>query len=143
MNKKKIYVGCSLTDAPKEFIEKVNSLKEILRSMGFEVLDFLGLTEGSCEDVAIHDIQNCVRQCDLFLAICDLPSTGLGIELGDAGAFERKTLAVAHVNAKVTRLVQGYVAVNRNFVFTRYTEFLEDVPAAVSRIFPEYALKRA
>lgn len=120
----KIYVGCSLTQAPNDFKQSVEWLKAGLRDAGYETLEFLGLTHGTARDVYEHDIHNCVGKCDFFLAICDLPSIGLGYELGTA--VEKHgipTLAVAHVDSKVTRLVLGVS--HPLFHFERYGEMAE------------------
>lgn len=121
-----IYVGCSLTQAPPEFKRSVEWLKGSLRCAGYETLEFLGLTHGTERDVYQHDIRNCVGKCDFFLAVCDLPSIGLGYELGTAvEKHGLPTLAVAHVDSKVTRLVLGID--HPLFRFERYHEMAEVV----------------
>ena len=78
----KVYVGCSLTHAPKKFRDEVENFKNKLREI-CEVLDFYGLADKDIpREVYEHDIHNCVGKCDLLLAICDFPSLGLGWELG-------------------------------------------------------------
>jgi hypothetical protein len=121
--KKKIYVGCALTQAPQEFRDSVESLKDALREE-FEILDFIGLVGGTATDVYHYDIHHCTAKCEMFLAICDFPSIGLGYEL--SFAIEKrgiKTLAVAHKDAKITRLVLGIDA--PRFEFRRYEDILE------------------
>ena len=80
---KKLYVGCSLTLAPESFRQSVEELKNKLRA-DYEVFDFLGLVKGTAKDVYEWDIHHCVAKCDLFLAVCDYPSLGLGYEMGVA-----------------------------------------------------------
>jgi len=106
--KKKIYVGCSLTQAPEEFKELIKMLQARLREEGYEVLDFVGLTVGTPGDVYQHDIHKCITACDLFLAICDYPAIGLGWELAFRTEVLRKpTLALARRETKLTRLLIG------------------------------------
>lgn len=121
-----VYVGCSLTHASPEFRDSVEELKRRLSKV-CRVLSFKGLSnENLPYDVYVHDILGCVDGCDLLLAICDYPSTGLGYEL--AVQAERKrgpVLAVAQRDALVTKLIldphlPGYE-------FARYDNFLEDV----------------
>ena len=125
---KTIYVGCSLTHAPEEFKASVEGFKTALRNEGgYEVLEFIGLVGGTAEDVYRWDVEKCVGTCSLFIAICDYPSIGLGYEL--ATAVEKRgvqTLAVAHRDAKVTRLVLGIT--HPRFQFRRYDELSELVP---------------
>ena len=120
---KKLYVGCSLTLAPEEFRKTVAKLKDTLRA-DYEVLDFLGLITGTPKDVYEWDIHHCVRDCDLFLAVCDYPSLGLGYEMGVAVEKLRKpTLAVAHAHSKVGRIFTGID--QPHYRFLRYTSFSE------------------
>jgi hypothetical protein len=116
-----IYVGCALTHATEEFKRDVQALKERLKEV-CHVLEFIGLVDGTAQDVYNHDINVCVRGCDLFIAICDQASIGLGYELA-VQVEDRKlpALAVAHVDARVTRLVLG---INQpNFEFKQYIDF--------------------
>lgn len=127
---KKLYVGCSLAHAPQEFIDEVLELRNSLKK-DFEMLEFIGVGEGTLQEVFTHDI-TCVKKCDVLLAICNLPSTGLGYELGVAVESGKKVLAVAHTDAKVSRLVQG---INLpNFTFMRYN----DINEVVQKLKKEY-----
>ena len=121
----KIYVGCSLTQAPEQFIEEVENLKKILRQKGHKVFDFVGLVAGTPKDVYRWDIHRCVAECDFLIAICDYPSIGLGYELGVAiEKLGKRVLAVAHKDTKITRLILGVD--HPRFEFCRYEE-LDDV----------------
>ncbi len=131
--KKKIYVACSLTGAPLEFINEVNQLKDLLRQK-YIVLDFLGVDLGNEKEVALHD-SKCVRECDLLLAVCTLPATGLGIELGLAIGDQKLTLAVALKDTTISRFVLGLKELNPNFIFTRYKSHLLEVAAYVDELF--------
>ena len=116
--KLKIYVGCSLTYATKEFMEDVANLKAKLLKK-YEIMEFIGLVAGTSTDVYRWDIHECVGKCDLLVAICDSPSIGLGYELGVAVEKHGKpVLAVAHEDSKVTRLVLGID--HPNFTFKRF-----------------------
>lgn len=123
----KIYVGCSLTHASEEFRQSVEVVKNELRNHK-TILDFLGLEAGTEENVYLHDIEN-VKACDLFVAICDHPSLGLGYELATAvEKYGKPTLAVAHADTKVTRMILG---INHpQFSFKRYTH-ISEIPALV------------
>jgi hypothetical protein len=119
----KIYIGCSLTHAPEEFKQAVENLKDSLRSQ-YEVFDFLGLKKGTVRDVYNWDIKHCVANCDLFVAMCDYASLGLGYELATAvEAHKKPVLALAHQDAEVTRLVQGIDS--PLFSFERYEDLSE------------------
>lgn len=130
--KKKIYIGCSLTYAPDSFVKEVEWLKNSLRD-DFEVLDFLGLIGATPKEVFEWDTK-CVRECDLFLAICDHPSLGLGYELGVAIELQKPILAVAAEHAKVSDLILGVT--NQNFEFRRYRDTSEIEAFLRERISP-------
>lgn len=124
-NKVKIYIGCSLTYAPLQFRDTVENVKKILRPE-YEVFDFLGLEKGTVKEVYRWDIKKCVADCDLFVAICDYASLGLGYELGTAvESFDKPVLALAHKGAYITRLVQGIDS--PKFSFEHYTDLLSEI----------------
>ncbi len=138
----KLYVGCALTEAPPEFRDEVAELKALLKAQknasgtpSFEVLEFLGLVEGTPEDVYRTDILEGIGSCDLMLAVCDYPSIGLGYEI--AVMVEKRSigkrmpppvLAVAKEGKRVTRLMLGIYARYPHFTFEYYGNMLDDVP---------------
>jgi hypothetical protein len=129
-NPKSLYIGCCLTGAPEEFTGQVEELKDSLRQ-NYEVFDFVGLTAGTAEDVYRWDIDHCVADCDMFVSVCDHPSIGLGWELSESVRMNKPTLAVAHENARVTRLVLGAAALKPNLSFERYQDMVADVPRLI------------
>jgi nucleoside 2-deoxyribosyltransferase len=123
---KKLYVGCGLTDAPEEFVAKVETLKEAL-DKDWQVLRFLGLTAGTAADVYRHDI-GCVRNCDAFLAVLDESSTGLGMEITTALAWGKPVLGVAHIGYRLSRMIVGAADDHPHFTLERYEDMVRDVP---------------
>ena len=100
-----VYVACSLTHAPKEFWDKVESFKTKLREF-CNVLCFLGVNGFPARDIYEWDINQCVRKSDLVVAIADLPSIGLGYEM--ATQMESRNmpcLIIAHEKSRVSDLV--------------------------------------
>ena len=126
--KTSVYIGCSLTQASEAFKADVEALKTAVRDLGYEVFDFVGLVNGTPKDVYEWDLNHCVGECDIFVGICDYPSIGLGWELGTAVQLRKPVLAVAHADAKITRLVLGAADVESNMRFERYNNLLKDVP---------------
>ena len=138
----KIYVGCALTDAPTTFANQVEELKALLREEGHEVADFVGTVKGTASEVYETDIHKCVANSDIFIAVCDYPSIGLGWEIGTAVEKHGKpVLAVAHRNDKVTRMLSGAVS-DRNplYRFFRYST-MADIVVAVSKFLFELEIK--
>lgn len=125
----KIYVGCALTQAPALFAESITHLKNELRRLvpDCEVFEFVGLEKGTETDVYEWDIHRCVGTCDLFVAICDFPSIGLGYEMGTAVEKQSTpTLAFAHRDSKITRLIKG---INKPcYQLYRYAEIEKIIP---------------
>lgn len=74
------------------------------------------------------DIEHCVANCDMFVAVCDYPSIGLGWELNEAIRLNKPTLGVVHTKAVMSRLVLGAAGIKPNFTFQRYNNLLIDVP---------------
>ena len=105
MSKPKLYVGCSLIHAPKEFIANIENLKLEL-STNFEILDFVGLNDESSSKIYNHD-RKCVLESDFFLAICDLSSIGLGIEIGIALENNKKIILAYHQSSKISKMLLG------------------------------------
>jgi nucleoside 2-deoxyribosyltransferase len=138
---RRLYVGFSLTWASREFSAKVENLKAVLRQKGYHVLDFFDPVGGTPREVYEWDIGHCVSSCDVFLAICDEASTGLGWELAEAVKLRKPTLAVAHVNSKVTRLVLGAADTESNLQFEVYEDLVKDIPPVVDKTFAD--LRRA
>lgn len=129
-----LYVGCSLTHAPEDFKENVEATKVAL-GKNWEVMQFLGLTNGTAEDVYEQDIVRNVGGCDAFVGICDHPSIGLGWELSTATTLGKPTLALAHKDTKLTRLILGAPAFNPTMRVIRYEDMIEEVPAIVAEEF--------
>jgi hypothetical protein len=121
----KIYIGCSLTQASEEFKRTIEKLKNDLRK-DYDVMDFIGTVAGTPEDVYKWDIYECVAKCEAFIAICDLPAIGLGYELGVAvEKLNKPTLALAHRDAKVSRILLGIR--QPHYTFERY-DSMEELP---------------
>lgn len=114
----KIYLAHSLTQAPEGFKTEMLEFREKLKTQ-YEVLEYLGLIDGTAEEVYAHDIK-CVTDCDLLLAEISYPAIGLGFEIATALQLNKKVLAVAKETAKVSRLILG---VNHsNYRFYRYNQ---------------------
>ncbi|MCL5774942.1 MAG: hypothetical protein M1333_01890 [Patescibacteria group bacterium] len=112
----KIYLAHSLTQAPEDFKTEMLEFREKLKAQ-YEVLEYMGLINGTAEDVFRHDVK-CVTDCDLLLAEVSYPAIGLGFEIATALQLNKKVLAVAKETAKVSRLVLGIN--HKNYRFYRY-----------------------
>lgn len=136
----KLYIGCALTWAmpgpePEEFTTFRTEVRELIQHLKktgtYDILEFVGLSGGrspaECRNVYQYDVHQCVGQCDVFLAICDWPSLGLGYELSTA--VEKRgipTLAVARRDVNVTRLVLGID--HPEYRFRSYDVLKRDIP---------------
>ena len=133
--KKRLYVGCGLTDAPKAFTDEVAALKEELKA-DWNVLEFLGITAGGRGDVYQKDIIENVGSCDAFLAVMDERSWGLGFETRDALLNDKPSLMVARTGGRVTRLaLDAVVFFPGQLDFKQYDSMVEDVPGIVREHF--------
>ena len=142
MAKIKLYVGCGLNGAPPKFVESIAKLKDSLRK-DFEVLDFVGLNWTSAATVYKWDIEHCVRTCDLFVAICDERSTGLGYELCEAVHLNTPILALAKTDFKLSGLVLGLAELNQNVELQRYDNLDKDIPTIIKDHINKLELTRS
>ena len=113
----KIYIAQSLTHATEEYLTQMDELRLKIEEK-HEVLKFFGLGEGLPFQIYEHDI-NCIKNCDLLLAECSYPATGVGFEFATALNLGKKVIAVAHEGSKLGRLIRGIQ--NPNFQFATYS----------------------
>jgi hypothetical protein len=119
-----VYVACSLTHAPIAFRESVEIFKDKLRSV-CNVLCFLGIDGHPPHKIYHFDVHECVCKSDLVVAICDLPSIGLGMEIGtQIEARKMPCLAIAHKKSKVTDMIVDTRQPGSEF--RRYNNLLKD-----------------
>lgn len=124
-SKKKMYIGCALTHASPEFRDEIAGFKDLLRPI-FDILDSKWVIDGwtiSATEIYEHD-RSCVLACDIFVAECSYPSTGLGYEIATAVEYGKAILLIAHEDAVVTRMILGIP--QQKATFLRYRS-LEEV----------------
>jgi len=134
MRKIKIYVGCVLSEAPQEFQESVEALKENLRKEDFDVLDFAwinGAPNDSVDNIYEYDMRN-VSDCDVLVALVDFPSLGLGMELERAYQESKNILAFAHQGKRISRMI---VDLLRHYTDTPLLAYahMDDIPEMVTK----------
>ena len=108
----RLYIGHKLTNATPQFQAKMDSLRTYLEGALPEcmVLKFLGTKAGTCGDVYDKDIVENVGSCQLFVAIVDEESTGLGVEIGAALWRSKVPMLILYMpESRVSRLVTGPV----------------------------------
>ncbi|OHA16983.1 MAG: hypothetical protein A3G52_03675 [Candidatus Taylorbacteria bacterium RIFCSPLOWO2_12_FULL_43_20] len=127
--KKKIYVGAAYTYANYEFRLKVEKFKDRLRKK-FEIMDFNWLTDKVPADSYELSVKY-LNDCDLFIAICDYPSLGLGYEMGCAVKMNKKVLALAHKNSTVSMLILKINKKHKNFILKRYSNSLTELTSFI------------
>lgn len=142
MSIRTIYVGMALTDAPEEFRTSFHDeLKRQLRTLpDVEVLDFFWTSNGPTagDDVEVYDLDHQhASGADLFVAMLDYPSLGLGMELmiRHYESPEAKSLFFAGIDRKVSRMVTGYLK-RFNQPLYRYSA-IEDIVGMVRETLTE------
>ncbi len=125
-----MYVGQALTDAPDSFrVDFQNELKAALRKLPeVTVLDFVGLENGTAQDVYLHD-RKCTTSATLCVFIVDYASIGLGMEIMIRHHAGGPVLFFAKTGRKVTRMLTGYIEC-MDKTLTRYNE-VEDIIVVV------------
>ncbi len=102
----------------------IADFKDTLRNQ-YRVIDFLWVDDAglyTSKKIYSHTL-DCVAQCDIFLAECSYPSTGLGYEIALAVQENKKIILIAHQDAKVTRMILGIPPEKATFL--RYQELTE------------------
>lgn len=121
---KTLYVGCALRGAPAEFVTRVEVLKRELEEC-FEVLHFIGISPtATAREIYETDI-DCAARADLMLAICDVPSTGLGMELAKRAELGKPTVIAYQKSHDISRMVLGVAEVAPNFTVLPYESHVE------------------
>lgn len=118
-----IYVGMGLTNAPDEFRKNFHDdLKARLREIeDIEILDFFWTSNSPTagDDVEVYELdESHAQSADLFVAILDYPSTGLGMEIMIRHTTGKPTLFLAKQGMKVSRMPIGYL---KKFDIPRYS----------------------
>ena len=112
--KPKLYVACSLTQAPQSFRNHIADLREALKEH-FTVVEFVSNPRDMesnrqdleyCQHIFTHD-RDCVLSADFILADVTYPAIGLGYEMALAAENNKPLLAVSEETASVSRLVRG------------------------------------
>lgn len=119
-----LYIACSLTQAPKDFKQKIARLKELLRGQGYSVLDFNSLEEDTPADAYRMDLQY-TRECDLLVAVCDHPAIGLGMETMKRIMQGTPLLLAAHADAGISRMLTGAAEVEPSVRLVRFSSMEE------------------
>ncbi len=116
--KHRVYVACSLTHAPEEFKQFVETVKQELRSF-CDVLCFKDADQTNFAEIYDHCIARCVGTSDLVVAICDLPAIGLGMEIAtQIEGRQQPCLMLAAEGSQVTDII---IEIPRpNCFFLRY-----------------------
>jgi hypothetical protein len=98
MTQPTVYIGIGLTYATQQSCEQWGcTLSPVITHKGFTVSPFLGLTQGTSEEMHAIDTER-VFNANWILAICDTPSTSLGMEL--ALRIEERKPLIVHGNEK-------------------------------------------
>jgi fructose-specific component phosphotransferase system IIB-like protein len=121
----RVYWGCALTHAPEEYKGTMNRAISFIKNYHPQVqlLEFLGTTAGTSEDVYIQDIETNVASCNLFLNDVSCASLGLGFELASALLYYNKpVISFVHENIRLTRLLLGAAERHENYKILSYRD---------------------
>jgi hypothetical protein len=144
----KIYVGCAIQGLTTEeyalMMEQIVRLKDGLRKLSYEVLDFKSIThrDSAPQEVFAVDYKQCM-ECDAMIAVALKPSTGLGMEvvycLTRRDAIGRAcpafVFATAPESANASKLLRG--CTSPHFLFEHCDE-IEHIPSLFDKAFKEY-----
>ncbi len=116
--------GCALRGAPPEFVDSVVALKRDLER-DFSVLHFVGMSPDAAARTVYETDITMAAEADLMLAIADVPSTGLGMELAKRAELGRATIVAHREGADISRMVLGLIEVTPTFSTFVYRDLSE------------------
>ncbi len=116
---KTLYVGCALRGAPAEFVASVEALKRELEAY-FDVLHFIGLGSDVTARVIYETDIALAARADLMLALADLPSIGLGMEVAKRAELQKPTIIAYHHAVTPSAMVLGVAEIHDVFSVLPY-----------------------
>lgn len=132
----KIYIGCAIKETAPHIIEMVDALKQTLSKEGHELLHFVGINpECSHQEIYETDIA-CASEADLMVAIADMPSTGLGMEIQKRIDLKKPTLVCHHITSEPSRMPLGAAEVYEFCSVVAYQDE-RDILAAINKLHHE------
>ena len=130
---KTIYVGCALQGVPTTFLEEVEKFRQDLEQYG-TVLRFAGTSgEITAREVYETDIAM-AAEADLMVAICDIPSTGLGMEIAKRTELERPTIIAHQREQNISRMVLGACELHANCELQQYERLADLLPVVAAKL---------
>ena len=117
-----IYVGMALTHAPTAFRDVFQvALKTQLRLIpDVAVLDFFWVTRGEFagSDTEVYEWdKEQAEQADVFVALLDHPSIGLGMEIMIRAQSGKPTLFFVEKGIRVSRMLHGLIEQTNNQLY--------------------------
>ena len=124
--RKSLYVGCALQSVPDSFLNMVEELKR-QATEHWEIFSFVG-TDPTVTAQTVYETDIAMAtQADVMLAICDHPSTGLGIELATRTELQLPTIITHHADNQISRMVLGMASVANDTVHYQTYDVPEDL----------------
>jgi hypothetical protein len=130
---KTVYIGCALQTASPELVQFVHQLTHELEMVGFEILTFVGTNPSIPAKEVYERDSDCVARADIMVAICDLPSTGLGMEIMQRIQLGAQTIICYKSTVGISRMVLGASEVYKNTLHTIAYEDVSDIVNEVTR----------
>lgn len=124
--RRSLYVGCALHSVPESFLDMVEELKKQAAEQ-WEVLSFVGTDPTATAETVYRKDIDCATQADVMLAICDYPSTGLGIELATRIEHKLPTIITHYIDSQISRMVLGLAFVADSVVHYQTYQSPEDL----------------
>jgi hypothetical protein len=114
---RKIYIGYSSVNAPKEFIHQVETFKAELKK-DYEILESTG-----------PEKLRSVLVCDIFVAVCDYQSLDLGYEM--AVALEKYSKPTLVLLSKSTESQERIPGINHPMCTLNQYSSISEIPAFI------------
>lgn len=127
---KTVYIGCAIKHAPVGTEEFVQKLRKELHKAGLTVLEYVGTDPNvSSREVYMQDIKQ-ASSADIMIAICDNPSTGMGMEIQKRIELGKKLYIAHKKDSKISRMCLGLVE-EYDFVHLLQFDDVKDIVKAL------------
>jgi nucleoside 2-deoxyribosyltransferase len=100
------YFAHAIFGMTDEFLDSMNSIKDSLNAIGFEILEYADGKQTKPEAIFDHDMEM-IRQCEVMICIVDKASTGIGMEIMEALHTGKSVIAFKLNTSHISPMVQG------------------------------------
>jgi nucleoside 2-deoxyribosyltransferase len=100
------YFAHAIHGTTPEFLETMSEIKDSLKSIGFNILEYADGKVTDAEEIFEHDMKM-ITDCEVMIVIVDKPSTGIGMEIMEALHNQKTVIAFKLNTSHISPMVTG------------------------------------